>query len=126
MAFKRVKFIIIMKKDKYGEIINHKDTYLCIVINLKLFGKVLIGWTDKKGTHFDILFGLHSIIFGTNIQGGIEKTDLFVSIMRVGAFGFEIQKKDINYLYIKEKLNIMSDTTAKKIAELINGVKKEL
>ena len=115
-----------MKKDKYGEIINHKDTYQNIARKIDILGKILIGWTDEEGSHFDILFVLNPFIDGTNIQGGIKKTNLFVSIMRVGAFGFDIKNKDTHYTYIKEKLHITSNTTAKKVAELINEIKKEL
>ena len=114
-----------MKFDNWGEIINDKNTYQDIAQKLKSYGRILIGWTDGFGTHFDILFVISPDIAG-HIQGGLKYTDLFVSIMRVGAFGFIIDNKDIHYSYIGEKLNLGNDITIEKVAELINGIKKEL
>jgi len=121
------------KEQQYGEIINGEETYSDIAEillntgNLLDGNSVLIGWTDENMTHFDILFSLYINKQGTNIQGGIRDTDLFVSIMRLGAFGFEINKKEIHYGYISEKLFLRGDSiTNEKLGELINGVRKHL
>lgn len=114
-----------MITDKYGEVINHKETYQDIATYLISVGRILIGWTDKHGTHFDILFMYSPFIEG-HIQCGLRGTDLFVSIMRIGAFGFGVNKEDTHYSYIGEKLNLGSNFTTEKVAELINGIKKEM
>jgi len=116
-----------MNKDEYGEVINGKNTYTEIANDLKEVGKsVLIGWTDQNSTHFDILFTFQPKVEGTNIQGGVRGTDLFVSIMRRGAFGFEIANEDTHESYYDEKLGGGLGSTAEKLAELINEIKKLL
>jgi hypothetical protein len=130
--------------DEYGEVINSEKTYKGIAKRLKLGRSVLIGWTDENATHFDILFAyqvnsivgqaLNGVFVGdhflsSNFQGGIRPSDLFVSIMRVGCFGFEIENTNTDWGYYSEKLGSrgsLGETTGKKIAELINGIKKEL
>lgn len=115
-----------MKQEEYGEVINDKETYEEIAELLLVDKPVLIGWTDQEGTHLDIIFILNPMIFGSNIQGGLRQRDLFVGIMRFGIFGFEINDDDTHYGYIGEKLGMGNNVTAKKLAELINGVKKEI
>lgn len=114
-----------MEYDTYGEVINGEGTYSEIALKLKLDLPVLIGWTDDDGTHFDILFVKDAEVYGT-IQGGVKGTDLFVSVMRRGAFGFEIDKTDTHSGYYSEKLGGDMGSTSEKLAELINGVKKYL
>lgn len=119
-----------MKTDKYGEIINAPETYKAIATVLGITGSCLIGWTDEEATHFDILFNYQIggiPTFAGQMQGGIQATDLFISIMRIGCFGFEVKNEDTYWTYYNEKLGYhLGETTGKKIAELINGVKKEL
>lgn len=112
-----------MKTDEYGEVLNDLTTFEEIARQVQKL-PVLIGWTDNLGSHFDILFSFGISKTGP-IQGGISPLDLFVSIMRVGAFGFEISHKDTSPGYYAEKLGI-GGSTGEKLAELINGVKKEL
>ena len=111
---------------EYGEIINGELTYKTIAEKLKSKGSLLIGWCDEEYSHYDILFLYQTDFAGTNIQGGIRQTDLFISIMRKGAFGFEINNQQKSPEYIAEKLHISGTHTSKKIAELINGVIKEM
>lgn len=133
-----------MKTDEYNEVINHPDTFKAIAEELKKSKAVLIGWTDENSTHFDILFTyrptatigqvlngvfIEDLFLSANFRGGIKVTDLFVSIMRVGAFGFEVNKGDTHWGYYDEKLGSrfrFGETTGEKLAELINGVKKNL
>ena len=115
-----------MNQDTYGEILNGEETYKEIAGLLLKNKSILVGWTDQKGSHFDILFVLNPEFFGTNIQGGLRQDDLFVGVMRRGIFGFIIKDEDTHYGYIGEKLNMRSNITTEKLAELINGVKKEL
>jgi hypothetical protein len=49
--------------------------------------------------------------------------------MRVGCFGFEVNKEDIDWGYYDEKLGgrfKLGETSGQKVAELINGIKKYL
>lgn len=114
-----------MNEDTYGEIINGEDTYREIVTDLRESGRCLIGWTDQNGTHLDILFVYRSPIYGT-VQGGLKGSDLFVSIMRRGAFGFESENADTAPAYYDEKLGGGLHSTSIPLAELINGVKTAL
>lgn len=112
-----------MDKDEYGEVINGKNTYKEIVYQLKHGNSVIIGWTDQEYTHFDILFSVNVIKEGT-LQGGLRWNDLFVSIMRKGAFGFLADtEKDSGY--IGEKLGLGNNITTEKVTELINGIIKQ-
>ena len=52
-----------MKFDKYGEVINSKETYEYIAKEI-LNASVIIGWTDENMTHFDILFTLGAHRYG--------------------------------------------------------------
>lgn len=115
--------------DEYGEVINGELTYEWVADELKMNGKAFIGWTDQNGTHFDILFTHWVNLAGNNIQGGIKPhSDLFVSIMRVGAFGFENFDSETHPGYFEEKLATGRSlgSTAQPLADLINGVKKRL
>ncbi|MGH7249527.1 MAG: hypothetical protein ACREGC_00990 [Minisyncoccia bacterium] len=115
-----------MNYDKYDEIINGEFTYNQIADILKQGESCFVGWTDQAGTHLDILFTLKPQDFGNNVQGGLTPSrDLFISIMRMGAFGFEIGDTDTHSSYYGEKLRI-TGTTADELAHLINGVKKIL
>lgn len=118
-----------MNLDEYGEVINGDDTYETIATYVRFGRPVIIGWTDQHGTHFDILFNRINPggKYGNNFQGGIKPYgDLFVSIMRMGAFAFEIENDDTHPGYFNDKLGGMLGTSAEKIAELINNVKLRL
>ena len=115
-----------MDYDTYGEVINGEGTYQWIANDLKEGLAVLIGWTDQKGTHFDILLKRGVQKYGSNIQGGIKGSDLFVSIMRRGAFGFEPENVDTHAGYFDEKLGGGMGSTSEALAELINGIKRNL
>lgn len=120
-----------MLKDEYGEVINGKETYEDIASNIGDREPLLFGWTDGQGTHFDILIVYRAYCENSaSLQGGIRPSDLFVSIMRVGAFGFEVNDLVKHPGYIAEKLGVRLDwglgTTAKALADLITGVIAEL
>lgn len=117
-----------MNKNNYGEVINGQDTYDDIALCISGGKNCLIGWTDEQMSHFDILFHYKWIwVEGSQIQGGIRpKSDLFVSIMRMGFFAFEIDHLDTDSGYYAEKLNMSTGITGEKLAELINGVKKAI
>ena len=114
-----------MNKDEYGEIINGDDTVIEISKRLKEGQSVIIGWTDEKYTHLDLLFNYKTYKEGM-LQRGLRGNELYVSIISLGAFGFDVKDREIHKGYISEKLNIRGEPTVSKLAELINGVIKEL
>ena len=115
-----------MNKDSYHEIINGPDTFIDIADYLKNGNACLIGWTDQKGTHLDVLINLGSIKHG-QCQRGIRGNELFISVMGWGSFGFDVNHNQTMSQYVAEKLGFNSPMeTTDKLAELINGIKKEL
>ena len=115
-----------MNIDDYGEIINGSYTYKGIANRLKEGESVIIGWTDEKHTHLDLLFNFKTYKEGM-LQRGLRGNELYVSIISLGAFGFDVKDREIHEGYISEKLNIpYIEPTVSKLAELINSVIKEL
>ena len=112
-----------MKQDEYGEVINSPETYKDIADNLRSGGAVLIGWSDGD-SHYDILFNYGVIFEPSNmptIQGGIKAHDLFISVMRIGAFGFSVDRTS-NEHYYREKLGYCDAG----LEALFNGVREAL
>lgn len=110
-------------RDEWGEVINSEETYKAIAEEVNGGGRCLIGWSDGAGTHYDILFVTLPIHLGGQIQRGIdEDTDLFVSVMSKGSFGFEINDIWKSPDYVAEKLRMSRDISTEKLAELINGI----
>ena len=114
-----------MNNDEYGEITNGYETVKEISKKLKEGQAVIIGWTDEKYTHLDLLFNYNTYKEGM-LQRGLRGNELYVSIMSIGAFGFDVKDREIHSGYIAEKLNIHGEPTTSKLAELINGIIKEL
>lgn len=117
-----------MNKDKYDEIINGEDTYRVIAENLLDTGKCIIGWTDQKYDHRDILFTYQPKKYG-NLQRGLRWCYLYISIMDLTSMGFLIEMRTDNRKhenYIMEKLRLNNNHCDNKICELINGVIHEL
>lgn len=113
-----------MDLDQYGEVINGKKTTEAIVDLIDDHGSLVIGWTDEEGTHYDILFTLGTNIKGA-VQGGLKSTYLFVSIMRVGAFGFKCGCES-SPEYYSEKLGVSGEETLIKLSQLLNSVRMVL
>lgn len=114
-----------MNIDSYGEVINGENTYKEIADNLRAGKSVIIGWTDEKYTHLDLLFNYHTLKEGT-LQRGLRGNELYISIIGMGAFGFDTNNNDKAEGYIEEKLNIHGEPTVTKITELINNIIKRL
>jgi len=118
-----------MKFDEYKTIINDQENYKDIAKQLvEGEGAVLFAWTDGQGTQFDILLAIcPDVIFENDIliQGGVKSSDLFVSVMRIGSFGFNLDTES-HPNYYAEKLGIGTGETANKFAEFINSIKKEI
>lgn len=117
-----------MNYDAWREVINGPETYAGIAAGLRTGTAVIVGWTDQSCTHFDILFTLRPAQHG-GLQGGLRgATDLFVSVMRTGCFGFDVRNAaPLHHGYIAEKLHIAEASfTATALADLINGVVGQL
>ena len=113
-----------MNFDTYGEIINGNGTYNTIAKHLIENKSCIIGWTDEKYDHRDILFTYRPIPYGT-LQRGLRWCFLYVSIMGMSSMGFLIEADGNNTKddgYIKEKLNLCDNHCDDKICDLINGV----
>jgi len=121
----------IPNEDSYGTIVNGEniDTFEWAAEMLSTFGSVIFAWTDQEGTQLDILLTYKTGFSPSNIsllQDGVRHNDLFVSIMRMGSFGFEISHDDTFPSYYAEKLGLGGEATAEKLAVLLNGIKREL
>lgn len=119
-----------VKFDEHGQVVNDPETYKAVAKVLQIDGSVMLGWTDEEYTHFDILLTFQvRATYGTGtIQGGVKPAqDLFVSIMRKGAFGFTVNDRQLHADYIAEKLGLSgNNVTTRKLAELIEGIRQEL
>lgn len=112
--------------NEYGEVINSPRTYKSLAKALKTKSAVIIGWTDELGCHYDILFCYTAVRKeGNYLQRGINPSDLFVSIIGKGAFGFKTEHTKESS-YIAEKLNLGINETTKRFTDLINGIIAEL
>jgi len=122
----------IPKSTPDGCFLNNNGTYKWIAESLRAYGSILLAWTDNHGTQYDILFTRNPFLpEGDRVrrcpyQGGIHGYELFVSIMRIGAWGFDCNEIKKYPSYIEEKLaggrNL--GVTGEELAKLINGVIK--
>lgn len=112
-----------MNYNKYDEVINGEHTYRTIVENLKKCNTVGIGWTDEISSHHDIIFKLGVVEYGY-FRRGIKWYDLYVSIIGHTSYAFDTSCEK-GTAYIQEKIN-MHNESGVKIAQLINGVIREL
>lgn len=114
-----------MNIDKWGEVINGEETYKKIAEELTEGGKVIIGWTDQKYDHRDILFTYEPTHLGGTLQGGLKWCYLYVSIIGFSCNGFLIKRKTNNRKYndyLMEKLRLNDNPCNNKVCDLINGV----
>ena len=115
--------------DEFKEVINGNKTYNTIANSISEFSSAIIGWTDRAGTHLDILFCyMPGYISPAQLQRGIKHNDLFVSVMATGAFGFKLSQEKLAPGYIAEKLGIQNfgEDLINAFAELVNNVKSKL
>lgn len=113
--------------DEYGILKTSSESCAIIASLINNNGRLLVSWTDEEGTQLDILFTTLDQRISHPLaqpQGGIKSDYLFVSIMRMGAFAFEINKSFTHPNTYAEKLGVdYGGVTANKLADLINGVK---
>ena len=123
--FKRWSDVNLMKGYDF-EVKNGPKTFKTVAETIQTTGSCMVGWTDEGDTHLDVLFTYRPEFKG-KIQGGIRPSSyLFISIMRMGAFGFRMDLGPIEHGYINEKLGPLGSPTAEKLTELINAVRKNL
>ena len=118
-----------MNFDKYGEVINGEQTFKKIANELITTGKCIIGWTDERYDHRDILFTYKPTHLGGQLQRGLKWCYLYVSIIGLCSMGFLIENDCDNKKYngyILEKLNLSENDCDIKICDLINGVINEI
>lgn len=108
--------------------VNADDTFADIAAIVSKRRPLLIAWTDGRGTQHDVLFTLLPLRIGP-IQGGLLHGggELFVSVMRVGAWGFRLERTGpLHQNYVAEKLGVSEGPTAEAMAALISGVIEHL
>lgn len=114
--------------DEWGQVINSDETFKKIAEVLEDRGRCIVGWTDQKYDHRDILFTYQPTAYGS-LQRGLRWCYLYVSIMGLSCMGFLIEMRTDNRKsnsYLKEKLRLNDNDCDDKICDLINGVIHEL
>lgn len=114
-------------QDEYGTVTNSQKTYEGLAKWLFEYHAVVFAWTDQEGTQLDILMTHNPPQLGYLQRGMNTETDLFVAVSHFGMFGFELNGAEKFPSYVGEKLGLGGEnTTTVKLAELINGVCREL
>ena len=115
------RMILRYNKNLYDEVINGNETYKAIATNIKKGFSTFISWTDNDSTHYDVLF-TYGCVGSGGYQRGLRVTDLFISVMSIGSFGFKIDDMK-SAGYIAEKIfHGRLDKSVVALTELINGV----
>jgi len=119
--------LALVDQDEYETVINSEETYKGLAANLRIGNTIVFAWTDQEGTQLDILMNARALQYGRLQRGMNAATDLFVAVSHFGMFGFELNGTEKFPSYVGEKLNLGGiNTTTEKLAELINGVCREL
>lgn len=115
--------------DTWGVVINGPRTYFSIAQALRAGRSVAMGWTDGRSTLHGLLFATDAdrVTFVPGINRAAQLHEvmdrvLFVSVLRVGAFGFVMDGEQLHPDYVGEKLGTGSSVTSEALAALINGV----
>lgn len=114
--------------DRWSEVVNGPNTYARIAEQLRQRACAIIGWTDGAATHHDVLFTLSPTSHG-EIHFGLRSAQcLFVSVVHVGCFGFDLfSQTPHSPAYIEEKLGMgHENATTAALAELIDGVLEQV
>lgn len=115
-----------MKTNEYGEIYNCLENYREIALDLFNEKAVVIKWIDEEGSPFTILLAYNVKGYeGNYLHRGIKKSDLFINILPYRAYAFNIDKK-IDFDYMLGKLHLGDIKLARKINELLNGIRVNL
>lgn len=112
-----------LARDADGTVYNSQRTFTGLARMLNRYGSVFIAWTDEQGSQLDLLLTVQPIQVGP-IAGGLQaSTHLFVSVIRFGAFGFQIKKGGSHRSPhdVSEKLHTGDNLTTNKLVRLIDG-----
>lgn len=116
--------------DQFGCVLNGDATYkeLSRLLSHSEVNSVVFAWTDQAGTQLDILLAYQPVQYGLLQRGMRAETDLFVAVSSFGMFGFELNGQWKAPGYVGDKLNLggTENDTNIALAELVNGVCKEL
>lgn len=115
-----------LSQDAYGTVFNSKATYFNLAAGICAYPRV-IAWTDGASSQLDILFVYRPLVSGP-LQRGMNSESLFVAVSGFGMFGFALNGQEKHPSYVAEKLGLSSpeSITAVRLADLINGICKEL
>ena len=117
-------------------VVNGKGTYENIAEYLYDFNTAIFGWTNislyNKVPLTILINYAPAKICHSRLTKEVEKSNLFVSIIGFGAYGFNLSNKKLEPSYIADKLNIQQintpnvnyeDDLITQVADLINNVK---
>ena len=113
--------------DEHGYLLNDPINYDILAHQMK-FGAVIFPWTDGASAH-TIWMNYGATAFGgrhgfasSSIGFGLQSECLYVSVARMGAFGFQVgdRPEDLHPKYVREKLDLSGEAVEE--AALINGV----
>src|SRR5258708_293910 len=116
----------VLDHDEYETVLNGENTYKGLAGWLFEYHTAIFAWTDQEGTQLDILMAYNPLQYGHLQRGMSASTDLFVAVSSFGMFGFELNGNEKNAGYVGEKLGLGTNVTTEKLAELINGICREL
>lgn len=114
-------------RDEEGLVYNDSITYADLSTGLYLSRQnQFVPWSDEAGTRLDLIFLLGGEQHG-ELQSGMD-TDSYLWVAIVGGFanGFNLFGDRVRGGDIERKLAVDNPHTARKLAELINGVSSEL
>ena len=111
--------------DEYGVVVNSPETFEALANYLRNRPTILFGWTDNEGSHLDVLLALPDQIGPLNRMDSGSK--LIVAVAGYGMFGFRVRgDSPLHFAYLGEKLGMTPSVTAEALADLVNGVMREL
>ncbi len=113
--------------DQFRQVTNGPATYDAIAAQLMTNGSCIVGWTDQKDTHWDVLFTVSPKSYGA-LQGGIYgRGYLYISIMKRSCFAFRIDHQEDRFpSYFAEKLSEDEGPSIEALTELVNGVMRKI
>ena len=110
----------------YEPLRNGEETYYHLAEFLRYEHAVVFGWSSDDDVHLDMLMAYQPAELGNLGRWMNGETDLFVGVTGVGMFGFTLNGIYKHPTYVGNKFGISVDTTTVQLAELINGVCRNL
>lgn len=113
--------------DSYGECITTDIRNAeQIVDDLIERGHVITTWTDEDGSKFDLLWSWDATRIGRSSMVDAGPGKLFVGVVKLGCFGFNIGRGWLAPDYVREKLGVSGELTTARLAALIMAVRTGL